>query len=133
MQGCNALTAPLFNGSAVLARGAQGRVSAHSVQGRYLKDCEQRLLSSLAPDPSPAQRLLVSRLCRLAWRLEQLENSLQSGDPSLDSLRVYGTLHQNWVNGVRELLSGKSNRPPEIPAPPSLSGFFAADEASDAA
>ncbi len=112
--------------------GPPGTISGHSKQGRYLRAVEAQLLESL-PAPTAAQRHLVAHVCRLAYRLTQLEESFQAEElPSLDELRIYSSLHGQYVSAYRELFGKSSARVAEPPAPPSLGRLFVS-EASDAA
>lgn len=81
-------------------------------------------MASMAAPPTPAQQLLISRLTRLLWRIEQLDQEFKSEPlPELDALRVYGNLHSTYLTGYRELL-GKAAPKPEPPAAPSLAEMF---------
>src|SRR5262249_24873793 len=90
--------------SRTLCRGAIGRsIDGRSAEGRFLRDFDARMSQHVGGRPSAAERLLISRLARVALRLELFDEKLATGAITDHDARVYGALHNGFRLMLREL------------------------------
>lgn len=67
--------------SRLLQRGVIGRsIDGRSTEGRYLRDFEARSIQHLGGSPSTTEQLLITRLARIALRIELFEEKMLSGN-----------------------------------------------------
>src|SRR3954447_18527237 len=108
--------------SRTLCRGAIGRsIDGRSAEGRFLRAFEAQMTAHLGGQPSAAEVLLISRLARVALRLELFDEKITAGTLTDHDGRVYGALHNSFRLMLREL--GLKAAPP---AAPSLAELLAA-------
>ena len=101
--------------SRTLDRGAIGAsIDGRSREGRFLRGFESGTLKQLGSNPSFTQRVAISRLARIALRLELFDEALVNGKGLTDhDARVYGALH----NSLRLLLKEIGLKATMSPAP----------------
>ena len=102
--------------SRTLDRGAIGQsIDGRSREGRFLRAFERQMREHVGGLPSTAQRLLISRLARVALRLERFDEKLAAGQLTDHDGRVYGALHNSFRLLLRELgIKGAAARPPTL-------------------
>lgn len=91
--------------SRTLNRGAIGAsVDGRSREGKFMRSIERQLTDQVGGAPTPLQKLTISRLARVALRLELFDEKLTTGKKLTEhDSRVYGALHNSFRLLVREL------------------------------
>jgi hypothetical protein len=85
-------------------RGAIGHsIDGRSREGRFLRAFEAQLSEHIGGKPSIAERMLISRLARIALRLEMFDEKLSAGTLTDHDGRIYGALHNSFRLMLREL------------------------------
>ncbi|HEX4113637.1 MAG TPA: hypothetical protein VH020_13980 [Stellaceae bacterium] len=98
--------------SRLLARGA---VSGRTREGKFLRAVEAQLAEHVGGSPSLPQRMLISRLARVALRLELFDEKMANGKTTDLDARVYGGLHNSFRLLLRELgLKATAAKPPTL-------------------
>jgi hypothetical protein len=106
----------------------RGSLDGRSREGRFLRHCEAELAKHVGGKPSIAQRLLISRLARVALRLELFDEKIAAGTLTDHDARVYGALHNSFRLLLREIgMRGAAARAT------SLAEYLAAKAAAKAA
>lgn len=116
--------------SKLFRRGAAASLNGSSREGRFVRDVEHSLLSSLGTEPTVAQRMLAARLARVSLRIELFERDFLAGKTitNFDS-KIYASLQ----NSFRLLLAEfESDRRQPATAAPTLADYLAS-KASPAA
>lgn len=99
--------------SRLLQRGVIGRsIDGRSTEGRYLRDFEARSIQHLGGSPSTTEQLLITRLARIALRIELFEEKMLSGNFTDHDGRVFGALNGAFLRSLQTLgLRPASERP----------------------
>lgn len=91
---------------------ARGTVNGRSREGRFLRAFEAQLTAHVGGAPSITQRMLISRLARVALRLELFDEKLAAGPITDVDSRTYGALHNSFRLMLRDLgIKGAAARP----------------------
>jgi hypothetical protein len=109
--------------SHAITRGAKGRVSGNTREGRFLRSYKLTLLRELDGEPTQMGRLYIADIARLALIKEQLDARLAGGGLSDDVLRSYRNLVNSLEHMRRNFLQHRSKMvvsPPEPPRQPTL-------------
>ena len=115
--------------SRTLCRGAIGRsIDGRSAEGRFLRAFEAQMTAHIGGAPSTAQALLISRLARVALRLELFDEKIATGTITDHDARVYGALHNSFRLMLREL--GLHAKAPPAPTLGQLAAEWEANEAA---
>ena len=80
-----------------------GSLDGRSVEGRFLRAIEAQLSEHVGGRPTVAQHLLISRVARVALRLELYDRKLAAGEFTDHDGRVYNALHNALRLGLREI------------------------------
>lgn len=101
--------------SRVLELGAgSATLDLRSWEGRFLRAFERQLSEHVGGAPSIVERLLISRLARVALRLELFDRKIDGGSLTDHDARVYGALHGQFRLMLRELgMKGTTEAPGE--------------------
>lgn len=90
--------------SRTLDRGVIGRsIDGRSPEGRFLRAFEAEMVKHVGGAPSIAQKMLITRLARVALRLELFDEKMTAGATSDHDARIYGALHNSFRLMLREL------------------------------
>lgn len=86
-----------------LRRGAANKLNAGTPEARFMRAIEVQFAEHLGGEPTIAQRMLISRLARIALRIELFEQKFAGGSfTDLDS-RAYGALNTHYRLLLRSL------------------------------
>jgi hypothetical protein len=90
-----------------LQRGARGFIDGRSRAGKLITAAEKELLAALPGPPTPAQKLAIRRVARLAWAAEEsdtrLHQALVEGRVSEATLRNMTETNRAIAQCIREL------------------------------
>jgi hypothetical protein len=80
-----------------IQRGAIGNISGWSLAGKFIRRVEAELIHELGGAPTFAQKLLIRRIARMTWQLDQFDQRFEDGTLTEYDTKMVGGL----TNGVR--------------------------------
>lgn len=86
-----------------ISRGSLGPIDGRSLQGKYARKLESELVAHVGGKPTFPQMLLIRRVVRGSWQLEQLDAKMASGRWTDHDSRTYGGLSNSLRLALREL------------------------------
>jgi hypothetical protein len=90
--------------SRAITRGAIGQMNGRTWEAKFIRTIERQLVEHVGGVPSATQQMLISRMARVALRLEIYdEKILTEGALTDHDCRVYGALHNTFRLLLREL------------------------------
>ena len=86
-----------------LRRGAAAKLDARTPEAKFMRALEHQLAAHLGGEPTIAQKMMISRLARIALRLELLEQKFNKNAFTALDDRVYSALTTQFRMMLRAL------------------------------
>jgi hypothetical protein len=86
-----------------ISRGSLGPIDGRTLQGKFARKLESELVNHVGGKPTFPQTLLIRRIVRGTWQLEQLDAKMASGRWTDHDSRTYGGLSNSLRLALREL------------------------------